>query len=45
MQLEKERLKVEEMKSRCDELEKQIPTQPEDLREQMLLQLKKVTNF
>lgn len=44
VRLEEERLKVEEMKKRCEELEKQILTHPEDLREQMLLQLQQVTN-
>ncbi|XP_016105992.1 pleckstrin homology-like domain family B member 3 isoform X2 [Sinocyclocheilus grahami] len=39
VQLEEQRLKVEEVKKRCEEMEKQIPSQPEDQREQMLLQL------
>lgn len=41
VQLEEQRLKVEEMKRKCEEMEKQIPSQPEDQREQMLLQLQK----
>lgn len=39
VQLEEQRLKVEEVKRRCEEMEKQIPSQPEDQREQLLLQL------
>ncbi|KAK7146802.1 hypothetical protein R3I94_009593 [Phoxinus phoxinus] len=41
VQLEEQRLKVEKMKMKCEEMEKQIPSQPEDQREQMLLQLQK----
>ncbi|KAK9961464.1 hypothetical protein ABG768_009251 [Culter alburnus] len=39
VKLEEQRLKVEKMKRKCEEMEKQIPSQPEDQREQMLLQL------
>lgn len=39
VQLEEQRLKVEEVKRRCEEMEKQIPSQPEDQREQLLLRL------
>ncbi|XP_073781664.1 pleckstrin homology-like domain family B member 3 isoform X1 [Danio rerio] len=39
VKLEEQRLQVEKMKSRCAEMEKQIPSQPEDQREQMMLQL------
>ncbi|XP_077077672.1 uncharacterized protein phldb3 isoform X2 [Siphateles boraxobius] len=39
--LEEQRLKVDKMKMKCEEMEKQIPSQPEDQREQMLLQLQK----
>lgn len=41
VQLEEQRLKVEKMKMKCEAMEKQIPSQPEDQREQMLLQLQK----
>ncbi|KAI2654839.1 Pleckstrin homology-like domain family B member 3 [Labeo rohita] len=39
VQLEEQRLKVEQMKRRCKEMEKQIPSQPEDQRGQLLLRL------
>ncbi|XP_059424579.1 pleckstrin homology-like domain family B member 3 isoform X1 [Carassius carassius] len=39
VQLEEQRLKVEEVKRRCEEMEKQIPSQPEVQREQLLLRL------
>ncbi|XP_051722301.1 pleckstrin homology-like domain family B member 3 isoform X2 [Ctenopharyngodon idella] len=39
VKLEEQRLKVEKMKRKCEEMEKQISSQPEDQREQMLLQL------
>ncbi|XP_056330781.1 pleckstrin homology-like domain family B member 3 [Danio aesculapii] len=39
VELEEQRLQVEKIKSRCEEMEKQIPSQPEDQREQMMLQL------
>ncbi|XP_051576157.1 pleckstrin homology-like domain family B member 3 isoform X2 [Myxocyprinus asiaticus] len=39
VRLEEERLKVEQMKRKCEEMEKLIPTQPEDQREQLILQL------
>ncbi|XP_029360997.1 pleckstrin homology-like domain family B member 3 isoform X2 [Echeneis naucrates] len=37
--LEKERCRVEELKRRCEDKEKAIPTQPENQREQLTLQL------
>ncbi len=44
VQLEEQRLKVEQVKRRCEEMEKQIPSQPEDQREQLLLRLQQVNS-
>ena len=41
--MEEERERVEELKRRCEEQERLIPSQPESQREQLLLQLQQVT--
>lgn len=41
--LEAERRRVEDLKTRCEEKEKLIPSQPESQREQLAVQLQQVT--